>query len=174
MYPKGVGGAGLARYLQEANKEVEVWLQVGVTLSMLQLASPAGRAVACQGFATRITQHAAPGDCRCLWGCACVFLSHGCQVETKGCLEAMDDVLSVPGITCAFLGPADMGLSLGYHVKHNYDLPAMLASSDMEPVYTTVVEVRAEQAGSGWCVPWVVAADVSCCAVLCRPARSTR
>lgn len=34
-----------------------------------------------------------------------------------------------------------MGLSLGYHVKHNYDLPAMLASSDMEPVYTTVVEV---------------------------------
>jgi hypothetical protein len=35
-----------------------------------------------------------------------------------------------------------MGCSLGYHVKHNYDLPAMLASSDMEPVYTTVVEVR--------------------------------
>jgi len=34
-----------------------------------------------------------------------------------------------------------MGLSLGYHVKHNYDLPAMLASQDMEPVYTTVVEV---------------------------------
>lgn len=28
VYPKGVGGAGLARYLQEANKEVEVWLQV--------------------------------------------------------------------------------------------------------------------------------------------------
>ncbi len=43
-------------------------------------------------------------------------------------------------VLCA--GPADMGLSLGYHVKHNYDLPAMLASSDMEPVYTTVVEVR--------------------------------
>lgn len=36
-----------------------------------------------------------------------------------------------------------MGCSLGYHVKHNYDLPAMLASSDMEPVYTTVVEVGA-------------------------------
>ena len=28
MYPKGVGATGLARYLQEANKEVEVWLQV--------------------------------------------------------------------------------------------------------------------------------------------------
>jgi 2-keto-3-deoxy-L-rhamnonate aldolase RhmA len=26
------------------------------------------------------------------------------QVETKACLEAIDDVLSVPGITCAFLG----------------------------------------------------------------------
>jgi hypothetical protein len=28
VYPKGVGAPGLARYLQEANKEVEVWLQV--------------------------------------------------------------------------------------------------------------------------------------------------
>lgn len=26
------------------------------------------------------------------------------QVETKGCLEAIDDVLAVPGVTCAFLG----------------------------------------------------------------------
>lgn len=42
-----------------------------------------------------------------------------------------------------------MGLSLGYHVKHNYDLPAMLASSDMEPVYTTVVEVRGSVASPG-------------------------
>lgn len=33
-----------------------------------------------------------------------------------------------------------MGLSLGFHVKHSYDLPAMLASSDMDPVYTTVVD----------------------------------
>jgi hypothetical protein len=61
-----------------------------------------------------------------------------------------------------------MGCSLGYHVKHNYDLPAMLASSDMEPVYTTVVEVRvtacltaaaakARSHGCGeqvWCLPW--------------------
>lgn len=89
-------------------------------------------------------------------------------------------MLSVPGITCAFLGPADMGLSLGYHVKHNCDLPAMLASSDMEPVYTTVVEVRG--LGRGWfrlmraCRGlWPLTCHVvSCCAVLCRPARSTR
>jgi 2-keto-3-deoxy-L-rhamnonate aldolase RhmA len=26
------------------------------------------------------------------------------QVETKECLEAIDDVLAVPGISCAFLG----------------------------------------------------------------------
>jgi 2-keto-3-deoxy-L-rhamnonate aldolase RhmA len=87
-------------------------------------------------------------------------LSHDCQVETKGCLEAIDDVLFVPGITCAFLGPADMGLSLGYHV-HNYDLPAMLASSDMEPVYTTVVEVRG--LGRGWFfVCWMRAGRCGC------------
>jgi hypothetical protein len=28
VYPKGVGAPGLARYLQEANREVEVWVQV--------------------------------------------------------------------------------------------------------------------------------------------------
>lgn len=28
VYHKGVGGPGLSRYLAEANKEVEVWLQV--------------------------------------------------------------------------------------------------------------------------------------------------
>jgi 2-keto-3-deoxy-L-rhamnonate aldolase RhmA len=26
------------------------------------------------------------------------------QVETRACFEALDDVLSVPGIDCAFLG----------------------------------------------------------------------
>lgn len=52
VYHKGVGGPGLSRYLAEANREVEVWL----------------------------------------------------QVETKACFESLDDVLSVPGITSAFLG----------------------------------------------------------------------
>jgi 2-keto-3-deoxy-L-rhamnonate aldolase RhmA len=33
-----------------------------------------------------------------------------------------------------------MGCSLGFHERHDYDLPAMLASKEMEPVYTTVVE----------------------------------
>lgn len=28
------------------------------------------------------------------------------QVETRSCFESLDDVLSVPGITCAFLGEA--------------------------------------------------------------------
>ena len=33
------------------------------------------------------------------------------QVETKECFESMDDVLSVPGISCAFLGAWVVGLS---------------------------------------------------------------
>lgn len=36
VYPKGVGAAGLARFLQEANKEVEVWLQVGTLQAAAQ------------------------------------------------------------------------------------------------------------------------------------------
>jgi 2-keto-3-deoxy-L-rhamnonate aldolase RhmA len=31
-------------------------------------------------------------------------LAAAVQVETKSCLESIDDVLEVPGITCAFLG----------------------------------------------------------------------
>lgn len=50
-------------------------------------------------------------------------------------------LLCVCVCVCLPVGPADMGCSLGFHVKHEYDLPAMLASSDMDPVYTTVVEV---------------------------------
>jgi 2-keto-3-deoxy-L-rhamnonate aldolase RhmA len=37
-----------------------------------------------------------------MWACCC--FAGDAQVETKGCLEAIDDVLAVPGITCAFLG----------------------------------------------------------------------
>lgn len=52
MFKRGVGVSVLSEYLKDANKEVEVWL----------------------------------------------------QVETRACYDALDDVLSVPGITCAFLG----------------------------------------------------------------------
>lgn len=34
----------------------------------------------------------------------CVFIVMTSQVETASCYEALDDVLSVPGITSAFLG----------------------------------------------------------------------
>eukprot|EP00882_Tetradesmus_deserticola_P031594 GHRQ01035734.1.p1 GENE.GHRQ01035734.1~~GHRQ01035734.1.p1 ORF type:complete len:268 (+),score=93.02 GHRQ01035734.1:101-904(+) len=64
------------------------------------------------------------------------------QVETRACFEALDDVLSVPGINCAFLGPSDMGFSYGLHVKGGYDLPAMLTSPELDNVYSTVVQVR--------------------------------
>ena len=40
-------------------------------------------------------------------------------------------------------GPADMGFSFGLHVKQDYDLPAMMASPDMQHIYSTVVQVGA-------------------------------
>ncbi|KAI8465997.1 MAG: Pyruvate/Phosphoenolpyruvate kinase-like domain-containing protein [Monoraphidium minutum] len=61
------------------------------------------------------------------------------QVETKECFEAVDDVLSVPGVSCAFLGPADLGFAHGLHVEMDYDLPGMLASTQMEGFYATVL-----------------------------------
>lgn len=57
------------------------------------------------------------------------------QVETKECFEAIDDVVSAPGVSCAFLGPADMSFAHGLHVEMGYDLPAMLASPKVERFY---------------------------------------
>eukprot|EP00775_Hariotina_reticulata_P005762 gene5762-6002_t len=84
VYPKGVGAPGLARYLQEANREVEVWVQTKThCLKSLKTGQAAGSRVA---------------------------------------------------------RPADMGCSLGYHVKHDYHLPTMLASKDLEHVYEKVLK----------------------------------
>lgn len=38
-------------------------------------------------------------------------------------------------------GPADMGFSFGLHVAQDYDLPAMMASPQMQQIYGTVLEV---------------------------------
>lgn len=48
------------------------------------------------------------------------------------------------GPCCAVLcpaGPADMGFSFGLHVQQDFDLPAMMASPDMQQIYGTVLEV---------------------------------
>lgn len=39
-----------------------------------------------------------------------------------------------------------MGCSLGYHIKHDYHLPTMLASKDLEHVYEKVLQVRRQTA----------------------------
>ncbi len=71
VYPKGVGAPGLARYLQEANREVEVWLQVGPGMGSIA----AGR----EGKALRMLEMVGCCQqlCKCralpesLWGVRC-------------------------------------------------------------------------------------------------------
>jgi hypothetical protein len=41
----------------------------------------------------------------------------------------------------ALAGPADMGFSFGLHVQHDYDLPAMMASSEMQQIHEAVLQV---------------------------------
>lgn len=49
---------------------------------------------------------------------------------------------STPRMTIVLpAGPADMGFSFGLHVKQDYDLPAMMASPEMQQIYATVLEV---------------------------------
>lgn len=132
MYHKGVGGPGLSRYLKEANSEVEVWLQVRgcVALHLLQMGIPT--CVQFGGLVPVAIWQTAAGTILVLYilvrrnlfctlaaatswqsvslvltvvcGIGCVPLSVCHQVETKSCFESMDEVLSVPGITSAFLG----------------------------------------------------------------------
>jgi hypothetical protein len=40
-----------------------------------------------------------------------------------------------------------MGFSFGLHVQQDYDLPAMMASPDMQQIYGTVLEVGGQLAG---------------------------
>jgi hypothetical protein len=44
----------------------------------------------------------------CCCCCCCCCRSLLLQVETRACFEALDEVLSVPGITCAFLGETQL------------------------------------------------------------------
>jgi hypothetical protein len=50
---------------------------------------------------------------------------------------------------CNAAGPADMGFSFGLHVQQDYDLPAMMASPQMQAIYSTTVEVRPNPTNSG-------------------------
>jgi 2-keto-3-deoxy-L-rhamnonate aldolase RhmA len=36
------------------------------------------------------------------------------QIETRGAVEAIDRILDVPGIDCAFIGPSDLSANVGY------------------------------------------------------------
>jgi hypothetical protein len=40
-----------------------------------------------------------------------------------------------------------MGFSFGLHVKNNYDLAAMLASPDLDNVYSRVLQVSSSTSG---------------------------
>jgi hypothetical protein len=62
---------------------------------------------------------------------------------------------------CDAAGPADMGFSFGLHVQQDYDLPAMMASPDMQQIYGTVVEVRPAAAVQQ------VSASVHCSLCMC-------
>jgi HpcH/HpaI aldolase/citrate lyase family len=66
----------------------------------------------------------------CSWQIA-PGISYSCrQVETKECVLHLDEVLSVPGIDIAFVGPIDLCYSLGLHLK--YTLAEMFDSAELK------------------------------------------
>jgi 4-hydroxy-2-oxoheptanedioate aldolase len=48
------------------------------------------------------------------------------QLETKESVEDLDDILSVPGVDAAYVGPADLSLSLGLPPASDHDEPAFV------------------------------------------------
>lgn len=52
------------------------------------------------------------------------------QVETKACMDNLEEVLSVPGIDMVFVGPIDLCFSLGLHEK--YGVAEMFDSPELK------------------------------------------
>lgn len=52
------------------------------------------------------------------------------MIETAEGLANLDEIAAVPGVDCLFLGPADLGLSLGHGLDRTMRLPAVVEATD--------------------------------------------
>ncbi len=50
------------------------------------------------------------------------------MIETKQALDNLDDILSVPGVDGTYVGPGDLGVSLGLRPAPDHDDPAFVAA----------------------------------------------
>src|SRR3989454_2652366 len=50
------------------------------------------------------------------------------QVETEESVRNLDEILAVPGVDAAYIGPADLSLSLGLLPASDHDAPAFVES----------------------------------------------
>lgn len=48
------------------------------------------------------------------------------MIETREALQNLDEILSVPGLSGVYIGPADLSLSLGYHPTNDQREPVVL------------------------------------------------
>lgn len=47
-----------------------------------------------------------------------------CMIETKQAIENLDEILSIPGVDVAYIGPADLSISLGFPAAPYHEDPA--------------------------------------------------
>jgi 4-hydroxy-2-oxoheptanedioate aldolase len=52
------------------------------------------------------------------------------MIETKEAVERLDDILSVPGIDAAYIGPADLSVSLGLQPASDHEEPLFADAID--------------------------------------------
>jgi 4-hydroxy-2-oxoheptanedioate aldolase len=62
------------------------------------------------------------------------------MIETQKAMENLDDIVTVEGLDAVFVGPSDLGLSLGY-VPGNYEEPVLLKAieSVLKKAHTQVI-----------------------------------
>ena len=65
------------------------------------------------------------------------------MVETQKALDNLDGIMSVEGLDAVFVGPSDLGLSLGYF-SGNYEEPVLLEA--IETILKTA-KSRGKRAG---------------------------
>ncbi len=52
------------------------------------------------------------------------------QVETAQAIDNIDEIVSTPGLDAVYIGPVDLGLSLGYEPKFDHTEPAVVEAID--------------------------------------------
>lgn len=123
------------------------WLEPGIIMKLLDAGS---MGIICPMVNSRAECEAFVGACRyapdgyrsfgptrAIWYSGADYARHAnaevlaiAMIETKKALDNLDEILTTPGLSGIYIGPADLGLSLGREPKGDQTDPVVVAAID--------------------------------------------